>query len=159
MPKFARRAGRYLFLIAAVTAVIFVARGRAPSSSETHFAGKPELIAATFSSAWCSSCMILKPRLAKAIPALAGKPVKFVEYDFTFGERPELKSAAEADGLAAVYDRYAGSAGFTLLINADTGAIIEILTINYSAKAMRSAIGAALAKATPPEGIDPYKDG
>jgi thiol-disulfide isomerase/thioredoxin len=159
MLKLARRAGRFLLFVALAAAVIVVARGRAPSSSEASFAGSPELVAATFSSAWCSACMILKPRLAKAIPAFAGKPVKFVEYDFTFGDRAETRSAAAADGLGAVYDKFARSTGFTLLIDADTGEIIDILTINHSAKAMKAAIGGALAKAALSGQDDPYKDG
>jgi thiol-disulfide isomerase/thioredoxin len=133
-----------LILTAAAGAVV-LARHRAATPE---FHGKAEIIAATFSSAWCASCRILEPRLAKAIPAFAGKPVKFVDFDLTFGERPELKAAADADGIGDVYDRYAKATGFTVLIDADTGEVVDVITAAYSKDAIRAAVALALEAAT-----------
>lgn len=138
-----------VFIVAA--AVAFVSR---PATKvEQAFEGRPELVAATFSSAWCPPCRILKPRLAKALPAFRNAPVKFVDYDFTFGEIEKLRKEAAADGLGAAFDRYSKATGFTLLVDAETGEVIDILTIDYSAKAMRASIERALAvaEATAPE--------
>lgn len=106
---------------------------------------EPEVIAATFASAWCSSCKILQPRLAEVMPDFAGQPVKFVELDFTFGQSGGLEEKARAEGLAEIYPRFKGATGFTLLVDRDTGDIIDSLTIDYDKKAMRAAIAQALA--------------
>ena len=128
---------------------IFALSGRnAAAGSDYQFAGEPEVVAATFSSAWCSSCKILKPRLADVIPDFAEQPVKFVEFDFTFGQREEIYEQAEAEGLGDLYPRYKGATGFTLLIDKETGEIIDMLTINHSKRAMRAAIAQAVALAS-----------
>lgn len=138
-----------LAAVVAISSLVFVFASRAPAASAaTAFDGEPEIVAATFASGWCSSCKILKPRLANVIPAFDGKPVKFVEYDFTFGPRPEIRAQAVADGLEPVYDRFTGATGFTLLYDPKSREIIDILTIDYSEKAMRAAIGQALAIAS-----------
>ncbi len=128
---------------------IFALSGRnAEAGSDYEFAGKPEIIVATFSSAWCSSCKILIPRLAKVIPDFADKPVKFVEFDFTFGQRKEIYAQAEAEGLGDLYPRYKGATGFALLVDKETGEILDMLTINHSKQAMRAAISQAVALAS-----------
>lgn len=125
---------------------LFAFAGRtAATDADYTYPGEPEVVAVTFSSAWCSSCKILAPRLADVIPDFAGKPVKFVELDFTFGERPEIADRAEAEGLGDLYPRFKGATGFTLLVDRETGEIIDSLTINHSKAAMRAAIAQSLA--------------
>lgn len=122
---------------------------RSPATGvEAPFAGKPEIVAATFTSAWCSSCKVLEPKLAKVAPSFAGKPVAFVDLDFTFGPREELKDKAASFGLGELYERNKGATGFTVLVDYDTGEIIDTLTMNFSEDAMRSAIARAIAIAT-----------
>ena len=111
-------------------------------------AEKPEIIAATFSSAWCSSCKILEPRLETVVPDFADKPVKFVKLDFTLGQRGAVAEKAKREGLGDVYPQYKGATGFTLLVDADTGEVVDSLTIRHSEKAMRTAIAQAIATAT-----------
>ncbi len=127
----------------------FYGRG-AVSSAEAQYAyeGEPEIIAATFASAWCSACKILEPRLARVAPAFADKPVRFVEFDFTFGKKGAHADLATENGFADVYERFQGATGFTLLIDADTGDVVDTLTINHSEDAMRAAIAAAVAVAS-----------
>lgn len=110
-------------------------------------AGAPEIIAASFVSAWCASCKILEPRLSKVIPEFRDAPVKFEALDFTFGQRPELAQQAADDGYSLVYARFAGATGFTLLIDPDTGDVVDRLTMNDSEDAMRERIAAAVARA------------
>lgn len=117
------------------------------ASAENAFSGEAELIAATFNSQWCSSCKIVKPRLLKVMPDFAAKPVKFVEYDLSFG--PDgARDAAAADGLSSVYERFSDATGYTLLVDADNGEIVDMLTVNHSAAAMRETILRRLADAT-----------
>jgi thiol-disulfide isomerase/thioredoxin len=144
-----RRAVFALFALLAVAAVASASlAGRGSLSNAARFDGEPALIAATFSSAWCAACKILEPRLARVIPQFEGAAVKFVEYDFTFGEEERNRAAALADGVSPdVYDRFAGATGFTLLIDARSGDLIDMLTASHSPKAMRAAIAQALARA------------
>lgn len=128
---------------------LFALTGRtAATDADYVYDGEPEVIAATFESAWCSACKILKPRLAEVIPEFAGQPVKFVSLDFTFGQRDEVERQAAAEGLAEIYPRFKGATGFTLLVDRDTGEIIDSLTIDYDKKAMRTAIAQSIALAS-----------
>lgn len=143
-----KRSDMVFWGVFAFGAAAFFLAGRAPATSAAEFEGEPEIVAATFSSAWCSSCKIIKPRLAKAMPDFSGEPVKFVEYDFTFGEKAKAREAALADGLGPVFDDYAKATGFTLLYDPERQEIIDILTVNHSSAAMRAAIARALAVAS-----------
>ena len=115
----------------------------------TH-AGAPEVVAATFYATWCSPCRILEPRLSDVIPSFADKPVKFVKLDFTFGKRAEIEAFAQDEGLADVYRQFGGASGFTLLVDRETGEVIDMLTMDHSSRAMRAAIAQAIAVASRP---------
>ena len=130
-------------VMAGLAAFALAGRGRA-TSAEYALDREPEVIAATFASAWCTACKILEPKLAKAIPSFADKPVKFVEYDFTFGETEEVRDAALADGFGPVFDRYAKATGFTVLYDPQTEEVLDVLTAGHSTGAMRAAIARAL---------------
>lgn len=135
--------------IVIVGVAAFALLGRAPATGADYvYDGEPELIAATFSSAWCSSCKILEPRLAEIIPEFSSKPVKFVKLDFTFGQRADVQEQAEREGLGDIYPRFKGATGFTLLVDRETGEIIDNLTINHTKPAMRAAIAQAVAVAS-----------
>lgn len=143
-----RRTGLVIVVAIAIAVAVSVAARRPVSGASQAATGEPQLIAATFRSAWCSSCKILEPNLAKAMPAFAGKAVEFVEFDFTFGEKEELAALAAAHDLTRLYEANKGATGFTVLVDADTGAIVDTLTMNFSAKDMTRAIDRALAIAT-----------
>ena len=136
-------------LIIAFGVGLFTLTGRGDATDAAYsFDGEPEIVAATFSSAWCSSCKILEPRLAKVIPDFVDRPVKFVKLDFTFGQRDEVETLASQEGLSAIYPQFKGATGFTVLFDPQEKEIIDILTINHSEKAMRAAIAQSLALAT-----------
>ncbi|MEO1136930.1 MAG: thioredoxin domain-containing protein [Pseudomonadota bacterium] len=148
-----RRVKNFVFpavMVAGVAAFSLTGR-TAATSADYALDQEPEVIAVTFSSAWCSSCKILEPRLSDVIPDFANKPVKFVKLDFTFGQRGELETKAQAEGLAEIYPRFKGATGFTLLVDRDTGEIIDNLTISHSKPAMRAALAQALALAAQSE--------
>lgn len=136
-----------LAAVAVAGAAALIARAPATGTSAP-FSGKPEIVAATFASAWCSSCKVLQPKLAKVIPSFAGEPVAFVDLDFTFGPRAEIKALAERFAIGALYERNKGATGFTVLVDHDTGEILDTLTMNFSESAMRSAIARALSIAS-----------
>lgn len=108
---------------------------------------RAQVVAVTFSSKWCGPCKILKPRLAAVKPDFAGKPVRFIELSFTFGEPDTYRALAEAEGFATAYRQYHKATGFTVLINRDSGKVIDILTMDFTKDAMRAAITQALADA------------
>lgn len=141
-----RRAVSLAFLAAFGAAAFLLVRTPA-ADAEAAFSGKPEIVAATFASAWCSSCKVLKPKLAKVIPGFKDEPVAFVEFDFTFGANDDIRAEAEEYGVEEIYDRNKGATGFTILVDYDTGKILDTLTMNFSEGAMRSAIARALAVA------------
>lgn len=149
----AKRLKNYIFPAVLVAGVaIFVLSGRnSATGADYTFEGEPEVVAATFSSAWCSSCKILEPRLADVIPDFKNKPVKFVKLDFTLGQRGEIEDQAEAEGLEDIYPRFKGATGFTLLVDSETGEIIDMLTISHSKPAMRAAIAQSIALASRPD--------
>lgn len=135
-------------VIVVVGVVIFALMGRTGASNAQYaYDGEPEVIAATFSSAWCSACKILEPRLAEIIPDFSDRPVKFVKLDFTFGERGDTEQQARTEGLGDIYPRFKGATGFTLLVDSETGEIIDSLTMNHSKDAMRAAIAQSIALA------------
>ena len=141
--------------IVVVGVAIFALTGRTTATGADYtLDGEPELVAVTFASAWCSSCKILQPRLAEVMPDFADKPVKFVELDFTFGQRGAVEEKAQAEGLADIYPRFKGATGFTLLVDRDTGEIIDSLTMNHSKPAMRAALAQALTVAQTRAGAD-----
>ena len=113
-------------------------------------AEEPKVVAATFSAAWCAPCRILEPRLAGVIPKFADAPVKFVKLDFTRGPHEETADLARREGLSDVYRRFGGASGFTLLVDRETGEVIDMLTVDHSGRAMRAAIAQAIAVAEQP---------
>lgn len=131
-------------LFAAFAGAFFMFARTPATSADAPGAGKPEIVAATFSSSWCSACKILKPKLARVIPGFADEPVTFVEFDFTFGPRDELRAEADKYGVGALYERNKGATGFTVLVDYDTGEILDTLTMNFSENAMKSAIARAV---------------
>lgn len=138
-------------MLVAATAFFFYGRGTASDEEiASTYAGPPEIIAATFTSAWCSACKILEPRLTKVRPDFSDKPVKFVDLDFTFGKNEDHQSLADENNFSEAYNRFKTGTGFTLLIDAETGKVIDSLTMNHSKEAMRAAIAQAIAFAAQP---------
>lgn len=137
------------YTLFALFAGAFFMFAKAPATSaEAPYQGEPKVVAATFSSAWCSACKILKPKLAKVIPQFANEPVAFIEFDFTFGPNDDLRAEADKYELGALYERNKGATGFTVLIDRETGEIIDTLTMNFSEGAMKSAIARAISIAS-----------
>lgn len=141
---------RRVFLIggfAALFAVAIIARGRPPIVESAPVA-EPALVAATFSSAFCASCRILRPKLARVMLDYRARPVDFVEFDFTAGAPDRLRDKARARGVLAVYDAGGRATGYTALVDRATGKVLGMLGAGLSEDEMRAEIDAALRKAT-----------
>ncbi|MFC7291958.1 TlpA family protein disulfide reductase [Hirschia litorea] len=118
--------------------------GKTASESKYVYDGRPEIYAVTFSSAWCSTCKILEPKLAEVAPDFANKPVKFVKLDFSLGQGGAPEKTARDLNFMPVYEKYKGGTGFTLLLNADTGEIVDRLTVKLSSDEMKQALDMAI---------------
>ncbi|MFN0023357.1 MAG: TlpA family protein disulfide reductase [Parvularculaceae bacterium] len=141
---------RGIFLLAAFVAALGIAvavKAPAPDVAQKS-AGKASVVAASFTSAWCAACRILEPRLADAMSAFSDRAVEFVDFDFTFGDTLALADLAKAHDLSRLYEANKGATGFTVLVDANTGEIIDTLTMNFSPGDIRAAIERALAIAT-----------
>ena len=139
-----RRIGVIIAVVIGIASALAVAsRGKAPAVEQVS-QGAPQLIAASFTSAWCSSCRILEPRLAKVMPAFKDSAVEFIDFDFTFGETDELAALAAAHSLTRLYEANKGATGFTVLLDAGSGEIIDTLTMNFTTDDIERAIARAL---------------
>jgi len=107
-----------------------------------------ELVAVTFASAWCGPCKILQPRLTAVRSEFTREPVRFLTLDYTLGEQDSFEVTAEAEGFGEAYKRFTGATGFTVLIDRQTGDVLDVLTADYSKTAMKQALRRALALST-----------
>ena len=108
-------------------------------------AADPRLVAATFRSAWCGACRILEPRIDAVEPWFSGRPVEFIEFDFTWGRRDGPREQAVAAGVAEIYDRHAGGTGYMLLIDREAGDVLAMITRRHGEADIAAAIERALA--------------
>ncbi|MEO0878084.1 MAG: thioredoxin [Pseudomonadota bacterium] len=151
----------FLALGAAVTAVAksgFFARPDSGFASTAPSLEEPQILAATFTSAWCSACKIIEPRLKIVRSQFSGAPVRFVEFDFTFGEAADNAPRAAALGMGDIYDRFKAATGYTLIIDAQTGALLDRLTTSDSADSMRARLTRAIEDASRADAQDAAAD-
>ena len=136
-----------IFVAIALSSVVaFSVVSRAPAiDADYTLEQKPEIIAATFSSALCSACKVLEPKLAEIMPSFSDRPVRFLKLNFSFGQSDQPAAMARAYSFEDAYDRFHGATGFTLLIDADTGDVINVLTMNHSKKLMKLMIAQSIA--------------
>lgn len=101
---------------------------------------EPRLVAAMFRSSWCSACRIIEPRVDDVREDYETAAIDWVKFDFTLGRRGGLREMAEAEGLLSIYDEAAGSTGFMLLIDRETGQVFEMVTMDYGRTQIREAL-------------------
>ncbi|MBI1391684.1 MAG: thioredoxin [Alphaproteobacteria bacterium] len=146
------RAGRIALALMAAALFVYVAFIRpATTVVAADGAGEPEVLAVTFASAWCAPCRILKPTLARVAPRFADEPVRFFELDYSFGNADSARARAAEEGVGDIAARMGGATGFTMLVDRDTGEVIDTLYAGLSPTDMAARINAALAvaRATP----------
>lgn len=128
-----------------VVALLMTVAASSAARAESPAPDSPRLVAAVFRSAWCGQCRILDPRIEDVRREFAGEPIGWVEFDFTLGARRGLRQRAEAEGIAEIYDRLAGRSGFLVLMDRQSGQVIEIVTARYGRPQIRDALERALA--------------
>lgn len=112
--------------------------------------GRPNLVAAMFYSAWCSSCAVLDPKLREVAPEFDGRAIQFVKFDFTMGPTGALAKKAEQLGVADIYEANKGATGFMVLIDSRTEEVLSTIYMTNSEADIRSALNEAIVQASRP---------
>lgn len=114
--------------------------------------GRPNLVAAMFYSAWCSSCAVLEPKLRKVTPSFDGRAVEFVKFDFSMGQPEALTEKAKALGVEHIYLANKGATGFMALIDRRTESVVGTITLRRTEAEIRADIEAAIQRVSQPVG-------
>ncbi len=106
---------------------------------------QPVVRAVLFRADWCPNCHVLEPEFDKALRAVADQPIEEVVLDFTNSQTwDESVNRALDHDVVSVYNGYAPSTGFVVLVAADTGEPIDCLDRRFSyelmAETMRRAV-------------------
>jgi len=104
------------------------------------------VVAAFFSSNFCTACRILDPRVSDVLPEYADTSLQFVKLDQTLSmvRSGALREQAAAHGISDVYAQLKGRTGFVALIDPRDQQVIEIVTIRYDRDHIREAFDRAL---------------
>ena len=105
---------------------------------------KPRLIAARFTADWCGQCAILQPRLDDVWPAYEDAEIERVVFDFTSDERDTPRARAAAAGIEHIYEPLEGRTGFLLLIDRESGEVLEMVNTSYDRAAIADALDRSL---------------
>lgn len=127
-----------------------VASGATHDQASAFTDGRPNLVAAMFYSAWCSSCAVLEPRLRRIVPEFTGRAVEFAKFDFSLGQPKSLETKAKALGVDHVYDANKGATGFMALIDRRSQTVISVVTLRQSDADIRRSIERAIEAASKP---------
>lgn len=119
-----------------------------PASAFTE--GQPNLVAAMFYSAWCSSCAVLDPKIREIAPEFDGRAVQFVKFDFSMGPTNALAEKAERLGVRKIYEENKGATGFMALIDSRNGEVLSTVYMSHSEAEIRTALNNAIRKASEP---------
>lgn len=89
-------------------------------------ARKPKLVALNFHADWCPSCKALAPAYADLINKAVGQPVLFVTLDQTNKAKGRQAEYLIAElGFGKLWNEYGGKTGFVLLVDPETGSVVE----------------------------------
>jgi thiol-disulfide isomerase/thioredoxin len=114
---------------------------------------RPNLVAATFYSAWCSACAVLDPKIRAVAPSFDGRAVEFVKLDVSMGQPASLTDRAKALGIEQVYLANKGATGFMALIDRRDQRVLQTITLRQSEADIRASIEAAIRTvSSPPSG-------
>jgi len=103
-----------------------------------------ELMVVKFHADWCGSCRALGPVLTDLTNKLDGKPVLFINLDFTNNTtKHQSKLLASSLGIRSIVD-HNNATGFLLVIDSKTKEVKAKLTKNHSVKEMAAEINSLL---------------
>lgn len=115
-----------------------------PTAEAETRADEPRLVAALFRSNWCGPCKVLEPRYEAVMTDYAEAPLERVRFDSSFGRRGALTQRAREEGVSEVYEATAGSTGFVLLIDRETGDVLARISMDFSDADIRGALDHAI---------------
>lgn len=129
---------RSLLSIITIAFGIFAA-GAALHAKEEVGEVKAEAYAVLFYADWCGSCKAMDPKLKEARASLVDEPILFVTFDMT-NEETKKQSAmlASAIDLEEHFGKNDGKTGFLLVIDPEGNEVVETITKEDSAEAIRS---------------------
>lgn len=123
-----------------LTLGVFAAGTVAHAQQETGTA-QADAYAVVFYADWCGTCKAMDPTVKEARASLTDKPVLFVTFDMTDDKtKKQTAMLADALGLEEHYAENAGKTGFILLIDAESNEVVDRITVNDSADAMKRKI-------------------
>ena len=131
---------KHLLLVAS----LFIAMIIIPNEGNAQEDSQPKLLVVKFHADWCGSCKALGPVLTDLTNKLDGKPILFVELDFTNNTKKQqtnlLASALGIDKIVAEN----GGTGFLLVIDGKTKAVKTKFTKTQTVKEMANEINSLL---------------
>ena len=113
-------------------------------------ADDPAIYAVVFSAEWCGACKILDPKLMPVMQSMAeDEDVQFVRLDFTNRETAATSEATAASlELADLFAANSGKTGFVLLVDADSGEVLDTILSTDASLEMRAKIRGAVASSS-----------
>ena len=153
-------------IVFVAVAVVFLGRGflhrsqyaaepgaqQDPASAFTN--NEPNLVAAMFYSAWCSSCAVLDPKLREIAPEFDGRAVRFIKFDFSMGPNEGHAERAAELGIADVYEANKGATGFMALVDSRTEDVLSTIYMSDSEQDIRDKLNEAIRAASLPLAAD-----
>lgn len=125
-----------------------ISPGTARDTPSAFADGRPNLVAVTFYSAWCSACALLEPRLRALTPEFQGRAVEFAKFDFSLGQPESLAEKARALGIERVYAANKGATGFMALVDRRTQHVLATITFTRSDQGIRETLESAIRQAS-----------
>lgn len=105
---------------------------------------EPRIAAVLFRSTWCPPCHILEPSLNEAKRDYVER-IHFVRFDFSFRDEETLREQARAEGLVGLFDHFKNQLGVLVVMDRESGQVLEVITARYSAEDIEDAFERALA--------------
>jgi len=119
---------------------------KAESTEAPGIAG-PKIIAVKFHADWCGYCKAMGDVYEEMQAKFDRQPVLWITLDQTREhDRTQAQYLAHAMGMKDIWSEHGGKTGFILLVNAETGQVIETLTHDQTLKQMGAKLVAAVEK-------------
>lgn len=108
-------------------------------------ARKPKLVALDFYADWCPACKALTPVYRDLANKTDGQPVLFVTLDQTNKAKARQAEYLIAElGFGDLWSEYGGKTGFVLLVDPDTGTVVDRISARDTLADMTTKVNANL---------------